>query len=432
LWAGLLAGLLSMIALRRGLFFSSDGWAYWQGSVCLLRYGEYRDFYGLPILSWPPLFPLYLASWQSLLGVSGLTLVVATSFATAVACGGWTLLMVSAADRSLGPSWRKLRWMQAAVSVYLVAVLVAGTRSLRSETLLLALLALLFYLFDALLRCSDVARGRMLALGLGATMCAALLVRNASLVFLAAGAPWILWKGALPPVARAGAVVRLTALALVPWLMVRAYLGQLTSHEVGLEAARYAPWQYLVHFFQGVGDLIAPYGLGVVLFAVGSAWVLIAKGPATRGPDGLRTALSYALLSGLLLIALFSVTELTPKLRGRFVVYIPLVLLPSVLCTAIASLRALPAAAVCLLLLAQPCYRLAGALVRGRGPIGATIAEELAGAAAPGKQEQPFVRTSLAIDPDRMEAAPRTVGRLVFVKPPLYPWMKKRLESGDP
>ena len=38
-----------MIIYRRGLSFSPDSWAYWQGSVSLLAGDGYRDLFGLPI-----------------------------------------------------------------------------------------------------------------------------------------------------------------------------------------------------------------------------------------------------------------------------------------------------------------------------------------------------------------------------------------------
>ena len=88
-----LALLLSVVILRDGIRVSPDSWAYWQGSVQLLENGQYRYFFQhQPIRFWPPGYSLYLASWQSWLGVSGKTLVIANITLVTLVAGLWTCL----------------------------------------------------------------------------------------------------------------------------------------------------------------------------------------------------------------------------------------------------------------------------------------------------------------------------------------------------
>src|SRR5262249_24841437 len=55
----------TLAMLRHGIAITSDGWAYWQGSVSLLEGRGYTFlYYDVPIQAWPPLYSLYLALWQ--------------------------------------------------------------------------------------------------------------------------------------------------------------------------------------------------------------------------------------------------------------------------------------------------------------------------------------------------------------------------------
>lgn len=75
--ATLVAAALFILLHWQGIGLSGDGWALWQAAVSLGEGHGYRTFSGEPIVSWPPLYSVYLAFWNALLGPTGAGLVVA-------------------------------------------------------------------------------------------------------------------------------------------------------------------------------------------------------------------------------------------------------------------------------------------------------------------------------------------------------------------
>lgn len=70
------AGLAMLIAtamLSIGITLGPDGWAYWEGSVSIIRGSGYSYFGGQTIVAFPPLFSMALSLAQSAFGVSGAT-----------------------------------------------------------------------------------------------------------------------------------------------------------------------------------------------------------------------------------------------------------------------------------------------------------------------------------------------------------------------
>ena len=97
LLGGIIVSLLTFIVLRDGIRTYSDSWAYWEGSVCLLENNTYTYFGGEPIVSWPPLYSIYLATMQNLLGQTGFALISATallSFLNSIIWGYVSLSLV--------------------------------------------------------------------------------------------------------------------------------------------------------------------------------------------------------------------------------------------------------------------------------------------------------------------------------------------------
>ena len=93
LGTGIAAAALHLVILRNGIWFTPDSWAYWEGSVSILRGEGYQWFDGSPVQLWPPLFSCYLAAWQWLLGVSGETLRVAMVVSTGVGATIWVVFL---------------------------------------------------------------------------------------------------------------------------------------------------------------------------------------------------------------------------------------------------------------------------------------------------------------------------------------------------
>src|SRR5690348_15902005 len=75
-----------------GAYMTPDGWAYWQGAVSIAEGKGYTYFSGHPIISWPPLYSLYLAAWTLPLGSSGITLPAANGALVVIQAGLWVRL----------------------------------------------------------------------------------------------------------------------------------------------------------------------------------------------------------------------------------------------------------------------------------------------------------------------------------------------------
>ena len=98
--AGTLSAALGLYGLRHGIRLTPDGWAYWEGSVSLLRGCGYLYYGGKSIVLYPPLFSIYLAIVQAITGVSGASLALAISLLAGFSAASWTALHLLLAPRN--------------------------------------------------------------------------------------------------------------------------------------------------------------------------------------------------------------------------------------------------------------------------------------------------------------------------------------------
>ena len=264
-----------MLSLRRGMPFNHDGWYYWQGSVSLLRGLGYRDFTGEPIRAWPPLYSVYLALCQLVLGVSARSIAISTAFATAAAVASWSVLLAWFA-RECGRGPRDVLCALAFVGV----VLALYARNVRSENLFHAVLPLLL-LFTLRARVSATPGRFLLESGLaGVALLVSLLIRNASLAFWPAVLAVLLLHPRLPWLTRGAACGLVTALALPIWLAVEAWLGQLGRHPIQL-GGRFGFGAYLLQFVAGIDRNSGPTFVGLPLLILLTV-ALLHGGPRAR------------------------------------------------------------------------------------------------------------------------------------------------------
>ena len=257
--------MLGAVQMRHGTALGPDAWAYWSSSVALLEGRGYVDAFDLPIVSWPPLYPLWLAAVQAFVGPSIAGAVVADCLATAwaaTAISAWLIRRVPHA-----PAW--------ILVAFAVANCLLGLRGIGSELLMLACV------FSALLAL-DVAgsarttSGRVLAIvGTCVGLVAAVLTRHAALACVAAAAAMVLQKRQ-SWTRRCGIVAAVTGSACVAWWITRVVLGQGGSHPLfgSHRDALPTAWTML----RGIDRVIAPFPLGVAAFAA----VLVLLGPARR------------------------------------------------------------------------------------------------------------------------------------------------------
>src|SRR5262245_48546051 len=100
--AGFVTAVLYAINHRAGIGLEPDGWASWQGAVSINDGLGYRYFSGNEIVAWPPLYSFYLAAWISLLGPTGLGLIIANGVLITAQSMVWVWLVAKLADQGDG------------------------------------------------------------------------------------------------------------------------------------------------------------------------------------------------------------------------------------------------------------------------------------------------------------------------------------------
>jgi hypothetical protein len=384
----------SALLLRRGVVMGPDSWAYWEGSVSLLERGHYTYLGGAPILAFPPLFSVILALVQAVLGVSMRSLAIAVCALVGVGSFLWMWLYGSVkTEPGASPA-------DALAVPTIAATLAVSAQTLLSESLWLAILPALLLL---LLAPADGREPqRLLASAL--LLAALLLTRNATVALLPA-AVLLLWRRR-PEWSRRrrlGVVAAVMASALVPWLAVRAWLGQVEAHAPGRGA--HDVLAYSRQAVDGLASGLGPerWGIGIALLA---ATALTLAWEVTR-PAGRSQGVGLALFAVLGLaghVLLFALTYVAEPIRGRFVVFAVLALSVAVLTLARRRPVLLTLGAM---LAAVPLYRVA-------------VKARLAGI------EQPTVALCARISSDYPSGPPRPAGAGVLIAPPTYPWIPHR------
>jgi hypothetical protein len=396
------------LALRRGMPFNRDGWFYWQGAVSIAKGLGYTDFAGHPITAWPPLYPVYLALCQLVLGVSARSIAISTAFATALAVAAWSSLLAWYA-RERGRGAGDLLCALAFVSV----VLALNARNVRSENLFHAVLPLLL-LFALRARVSASPGSFWLASALaGTALLVSLLIRNASLAFWPAILALLLSNRRLSRSTRGAACVLVTALALPIWFAVRVWLDQSEQHPIG-PGGRFGFFAYLVHFVSGIDRNTGLRLLGLPSLVLLTAGLLRADA-ARVNPDAParlgRAVLLFTAVASAALLAIFNLTWIHDKPENRFTLFVTLILGGVGVLDLPALLRRRWLALAIVVLFAEPTLRLAKNTILGRGPAGADFrAQSLKG----------FAPRAATIEPGHVGRAPEPRGEQVLVSPP-YP-----------
>jgi len=414
----LLASLLSALLLRNGVLGNPDSWAYWEGTVSLLETGHYTYLGGEPIVSWPPLFSLFLTPFLLFGGWKATGLIVALC----VLCAGnvlawcvflWTLFR--------GAAGAGARWALAGAGLYVALFLAL-------HTLLVAHLLMLLFVGLAcavvLRMCEPVtprryfAHALLLALLLGA----ALLTHNSALVFIGAASLTLLLQP-VPAVRVRLAAAMLTGAGIFPWLLVRRYLQQVNSHPPSV--SMYTAPECLAQLIHGFGALFIGQSPRMALpaFVLGFVFVLAAVCLLVFRRDlGLHArslaALQLTFLACGFLFAIFNLTWITSLVGGRFIWFVALIV-PPVLLRAAASRPVLLGAL------------LAGLIVPVLGENIKRIARPQVTPLPPGAS----MAWDDAMRPDYcLTTRPNAPcgGGVVCIVPPTYPWMKRWAELTGP
>jgi len=473
-------------SLRYGMELTPDGWAYWQSSVSLLEGRGYRYFVGPTIIEWPPLYPLYLAAWECFLGVSGRTLVIANVALAGFAAFNWTAIF-------LGPLWQlkrpgyvhdpvlaapsdeaiscvdapegrgsasgSLAFASLLVVVFVSSTIVSFYRSVLAQNLVYAVLPVLFYGASR----STRAAGRVFLAfaglnGLLATVL--LLAHNSAVAFLLPVAVVLARCRSNTLRTRAAALLLSSVLPLVPWLALRAWLGQLHSHPVGLGVSNFSLTEYLDQMLGDTADLLLTirFGLGFValLFVIGFIWHQLKqeKRSSVIG-SAIRTYLLMAVFASLCLLAIFMATWINDPLGTRFILFLPLTLFCSAACRVTARGRVPPGCGrvpnpahrddrrsprllpTWLFLDSRPAAILAclAAVAAIRLVFWTTNVDpfwrdfQIAGWHPGDLFPHGFAYKQFTIAPDLIRGEPRREGDQLVVPPPCYRWIELRLRE---
>jgi hypothetical protein len=323
----------------RGIGLTPDGWAFWQGAVSIVEGKGYSYFSGVKILYWPPLYSLYLAAWTVLFGPYAVALIFANGLLIIAQSFLWMFLYMSIfTDESHD---RKL--LLFCIAFYVASFVCANERDVLTHYMAYTFLPLFLIILWSLIQ--DTNKRDWTKYVLAALVALCLLLAHNSTLGLVGGAVFLmvlLKRGPLFERLIGGSLILF--LAVVSWSVVRWYFGQLPGYSV--ETSHYSPTQYLVQGIEGIGYLVAPKSAeipGFVLLSVALAFVLFAC-----KDRGLVFLTSLAALSILGLVLLFSSTWINDPLSGRFILFVPLLVVPPLLFELARFRRGIIALALCL------------------------------------------------------------------------------------
>jgi hypothetical protein len=300
-----------------------DGWAYWQGAVSLTEGKGYTYFSGHPIVAWPPLYSLYLAAWTSILGPYADTLIIANGFLIIIQAYFWfQLCLFLTSDLNITHSYFPTLFS----TLYIGAFISLNQSPVEAHILLYTLLPI--FLLIVWLSIHQTNRAVWRSYTVASCLAAVcMLTHNSSVVFVAAASIMIILLGRNSIYGRIGGGALISVFSFAVWATVRQYLGQSGSHSPG---GYFSINQYAMQASEGIGELIVPKILAlpcVLLFLSVAIYICLYR---RRG--GLIFALLFSIFSLIMLIVVFSVVYLHAQtLDGRFVWFIPLLIVPLLL-----------------------------------------------------------------------------------------------------
>jgi hypothetical protein len=322
--AGAIAITSFVLLTWRGIALTPDGWAYWQGAVSIAEGRGYRLFSGGAIISWPPLYSLYLSQWTLVMGPTGRGLIVASAVLVGAQAWLWCHVLQNIWYEAEGAIHRPALF---AVAIYLGLFIPLTQQYVLANVLEYTILPLLFLAIWRARRAEQASGILGWAAASGVAGSLLLLTHNGGVVFVGTCVLLIAVKGTERR-NRVTAALLAGSLPIVVWMTVRHKLGQDGSHSVGFGGGRYAPSTYLQQFVWGLWELVKP-SQRTPIIGLGALAVLIAFLVWRRVG---RTSLVFgALFAGIAAggtYVLFNVVWIYDKLDGRFILFIPIILVP--------------------------------------------------------------------------------------------------------
>lgn len=418
-FAGLVTLLLSALFLRKGIVLSPDGWGYWEGAVSLLYGNGYTYFGGEPIIAFGPLFSLYLAGIQWVIGIHGWALSVGVTLLAALTSSAWVYLFARLSNPNA-------RWLNSLIfALYSAAFVSFYYRYLLSETLFLFLLALLFLQVLQFYQQAQSHNPSVRSL-LTLNLCLLLLLacRNSMLTFVPGLVLTLFYSQRAAPLRHRLLPPALTGLlAVVGWFGLRELLGQTASHKVGL-GGHFTSQQYGIQIINSLASLLGPDALGLRWGALGAVVVamgviaytlLIQKKQVQTSEQRVLLYLFGILLSSAAgLYLLFNLIYLADPLTGRFLWFLVL----GILGFLAAWTTWMPSNQTKYVVLTVVVVIAAAQFIR----TSRTLANELQSASPP----PDMVALRETIRPDYWSGPPIVTDSYTLIAPPTYYWIDRQ------
>ncbi|MEM7530780.1 MAG: hypothetical protein AAF639_01275 [Chloroflexota bacterium] len=317
---------ISTILLRDGVKLTPDGWVYWEGSVSLLHGNGYVQLNGEPITAFPPLFSIYLAGIQTIVGIHGVSLIVGVVILAGLTSGIWSYLFSRLSEQTNTPPYQKL-----ILPIYVSLFVSCYYRHLYSETLFLALLGCIYILIAQihLQKGMNYKQPLWVQISLLNVLLVLLIFsRNAALAFVPSIILVLLLSLNHTTRLKRILIALVTSMFVMGcWIGLRGLLGANASHTFML-GGHYTPLDYITQMSTGLAYLFGPqtYGVGwFVLLLIGLSIVLmsyLALFDTDAKPSPQQTILMYllaiTLMSGVILYILFNLTWIHDTFSGRF------------------------------------------------------------------------------------------------------------------
>ncbi len=401
------AAVAVLLVYRRGFAFSPDGWTYWQASISLLQGDGYRDLFGLPVVSWPPLYPLVLAGVQAATGVSVFGVTVATALLLAATVVAWHALWrwLAAAQGMTGSSVRL-------ATLWTALILVHHTRGLRSEALLHLLIPCLVWLT---LWARDAASRRQFTwrlCWLWMALAVGVATRQSAPLFGVAAAAVLLRAPQVDSLARYLGCGLFLGATVVFQRTLGHWLG-LASHPLGIGLGEYSPLEYLDQLFRGLGRNLGEATVGLLMLGF-LAW-------RSRASIVGRYLLLFSGVALVTVYVLFNCIPITDQLRGRMTLFAVLLVAGNGLLLVPAQLGVRARWLLLLILFGMPAASVGKYLWRGRGPAVIDLTDQAA--------LRSFLPSHAIIDKGHVGKSPLRIGSKVVVSPPMFPWIEARLKN---
>jgi hypothetical protein len=406
--------LISFALLNsRGIDLTPDGWAYWQGAVSLVEGKGYRYFSGHPIVAWPPLYSLYLAAWILVTGPTGLGLVIGNALLIFIQAWLWCYVLLTI----WCDTGEKAGLLPRLVVAVYVGLFTASTQQGVLADVLKYTLAPLLLLATWKMRRTDASVSSVQGTALAAVAGSLTLLAHSDGVALVGASAVLIGTTRVPRRRRDAAIVAIVSLLV--WTIVRRVMDQSGSHAIGVGVGHYGPGTYLLQLVRAAGSLLAADQHGLSFLAASAGLVLTSVMLRRQvGNQALRFGVLFVGLSAAFTYALFNVVWVSDPIGERFLLFLPIILVPF---WVLASARGPVAGFVaCSLLILLPvlCWTGAGIWIRNTATL-----EDLG---FPGG----FAPRSARVSSLYPQGSPRETGRGLLLAPVVWE-ESKASQTGD-